>query len=926
MMRGRGVERCESGYEQPVGRDERAAGYPALQRRKAEMAQPDAEQRSRQSSSSGVRGLTERAIPRPLHGGRPAAQGRLALGHAGQPVQGARWGAERQPGRGRGPAFPCLAEEVFREGDFSGKHRLVGGAAVNLMAAAAMKSAGLALGFGWTLVALALAHAEPVSAHIVGLGAVWSHPRLLGFRLPGAGRFGLALLRPLRRPMLALGAARVALPLAAPSLWRSLRYWRRIVPIFCRYLWAKHRAVRLRRQGRDEEAELVWERRHAAGAEEIFQMLVDLRGFYLKLEQILATKTDMLGPVYTRSLGRLHDQMPFESVQHVRRMLAKHLKRPSEDVFQWIDALPLASATIAQVHRATLADGEPVVVKIQHRGVERMMRSDLRNMRLFSELLELSPLDLGFDMLSLIREYQAIVPFEFDFVREGTMQALVKKHLAETGYGPFLVVPRVLSRLTTKHVLVMEHLDGVPILDVELMQELDKVEFMTKLIRSFGVMILRDGVFHTDPHPGNLLALHNHQTGQTAVGLLDFGQVKELTAEAQENYAKLVLAMADRNPVKVRSVMKAIGLDIRGCSEEFQALAGYILFDTRMDFDEAWMSPFDEAAHEFRKTIVKVFPQELFMIMRVITLFRGILGSLEVDVSSSLLWRDLAEDVLMGKCGLRAQSESGTAASPLSAPSSGGLTPKRPTLANGIAPEMHTPVSDPDDTSFSINLSAVRELEQLHAQRQLDFGGSPSPRGAVGGGEEARSSLDNMKELLAASKRPGGAGPILNSTIQDMMRQVPKLRSINTAPAGVEDVASGGESPREEGALNLRLRPFETLASGAEMSGGAAPAEREALKTHDGWGFTFSPHASDRAINSTQTWGGLPTAQDDLAVARRPLGDPAQHGASGSSSARFAPAPPASGGPPAGGTVMEKAMHMRAGAPQMNYKVKLSDV
>lgn len=94
--------------------------------------------------------------------------------------------------------------------------------------------AGLALGFGWTLVALALAHAEPVSAHIVGLGAVWSHPRLLGFRLPGAGRFGLALLRPLRRPMLALGAARVALPLAAPSLWRSLRYWRRIVPIFCR--------------------------------------------------------------------------------------------------------------------------------------------------------------------------------------------------------------------------------------------------------------------------------------------------------------------------------------------------------------------------------------------------------------------------------------------------------------------------------------------------------------------------------------------------------------------------------------------------------------------------------------------------------------------------------------------------------------------
>ena len=132
-------------------------------------------------------------------------------------------------------------------------------------------------------VSLVLVHAFPACAHVVGAAALWSRERLFGVSLPGGGRFGLALLRPLRASMLSLALARVLMPPLAPSLWRSIRYWRRIMPIFARYLWASYRAKRLRKAGKGAEAAALWEARHRAGAEEIHSMLNDLRGFYLKV-------------------------------------------------------------------------------------------------------------------------------------------------------------------------------------------------------------------------------------------------------------------------------------------------------------------------------------------------------------------------------------------------------------------------------------------------------------------------------------------------------------------------------------------------------------------------------------------------------------------------------------------------------------------
>lgn len=106
--------------------------------------------------------------------------------------------------------------------------------------------------------------------------------------------------------------------------------------------------------------------------------------------------------------------------------------------------------------------------------------------------------------------------------------------------------------------------------------------------------------------------------------------------------------------------------------------------------------------------------------------------------------------------------------------------------------------------------------------------------------------------------------------MEEMMRQMPNLRAIHTAPPNVDDIAGKVESPREEGALNLRLRPFETIDRHPDDNTDSLKAgaqAREALRTHDGSGFTFSPHASDRDLAvDTQTWSMIPSARDDLAI------------------------------------------------------------
>lgn len=204
----------------------------------------------------------------------------------------------------------------------------------------------------------------------------------------------------------------------------------------------------------------------------------------------------------------------------------------------------MASATVAQVHRAVTPAGQEVAVKVQHRGARRMMLSDLLQLRLLTALLKLMHVNLGFDIDSIIREYcvqvrscisfgpqchppppspplppaaiaptasTAQVPLEFDFNREAWAAEHVARSMASAAASdPDLrdvVVPAPLRALSSQRVLTAEFLRGVPLADAAALPQRHRRRLGLLLVKALGHMILRDGVFHSDPHPGNVLAL-----------------------------------------------------------------------------------------------------------------------------------------------------------------------------------------------------------------------------------------------------------------------------------------------------------------------------------------------------------------------------------------------------------------------------------
>ncbi|GAX86050.1 hypothetical protein CEUSTIGMA_g13465.t1, partial [Chlamydomonas eustigma] len=209
-------------------------------------------------------------------------------------------------------------------------------------------------------------------------------------------------------PFLLLVGMRVVLPCSFPGLWRSLVYWQRLLPIMFSYFKTHVRAKRACGLNLTDRVHELWQEQHEFASESIFEVFSDLKGFYLKLGQILATKTDMLPAPYTSSLARLLDKlppMPFKRIQcGIERQLGGQLSKYFVDM----DTFPLASATIAQVHRAQLASAygsHEVVVKVQHRGTKRMMSSDLSNMRIGCRILDALNVKLGFDLTSVVLEY-----------------------------------------------------------------------------------------------------------------------------------------------------------------------------------------------------------------------------------------------------------------------------------------------------------------------------------------------------------------------------------------------------------------------------------------------------------------------------------------------------------------------------------------
>mmetsp|Transcript_19452 Transcript_19452/g.40587 ORF Transcript_19452/g.40587 Transcript_19452/m.40587 type:complete len:590 (-) Transcript_19452:24-1793(-) len=464
---------------------------------------------------------------------------------------------------------------------------------------------------------------------------------------------------------------------------RAGKFWSAAVPVIFNY-YATYTKLNVLEKvnplvGRDclsdDECSVIWQDLHSEGAEVLSRTINDLKGFYVKTGQIIASRQDLFPREYTEALKGLTDMLDPMDVGLVRKVIESELCVKGEkfdDIFATFDPIPLGAASVAQVHRAVLTDqygGGEVAVKVQRPGIEQKLLGDIKNLiQLAKPLRRIESIPV--DYYVVFKELESQLADEFDFVAEAAAMDRIYNHLLVDPETKLkrelpLKMPRPLSKLVTRRVLVMDYLEGVPLSRAG--EEMKKrgikpgspesVLFGRKLLRSltdvFARCILESGFFHADPHPGNIFVLKDG-----SIGLIDFGQVKQISGRARNTLAKVMVALDDRksdtNPEDLKKIGKLaleLGVELReDAKPEGPAAVAMWLFDGSVK-DLPGGYAYGELDPNSPVKELKSFPQDLVLVGRSTVLLKGLSSRLGIPWSLSQEWAPTARKVLANKVG-----------------------------------------------------------------------------------------------------------------------------------------------------------------------------------------------------------------------------------------------------------------------------------
>jgi ubiquinone biosynthesis protein len=278
-------------------------------------------------------------------------------------------------------------------------------------------------------------------------------------------------------------------------------------------------------------------------------ILIELGPVFVKLGQLLSTRPDLLPTAYLDTLSSLQADVPPVPWSEVEVIIREELKLSIAETFSQFNTQAVAAGSIAQTHKATLKDGREVALKVQRPGIDIIIERDIAVLKALAELVALTDYGQQYDIVALAEEFALALRAELDFIQEASYTEELKRNLSKSRWfdPKQIVVPEIQWKLTTKKLLVMEWLDGVPILlgDLQGLRhngdiDAEREEITTLLSRAFFQQLYIDGFFHADPHPGNLFYLKDGR-----IALLDCGMVGRLDPRTQQSLTELLLAIVD---------------------------------------------------------------------------------------------------------------------------------------------------------------------------------------------------------------------------------------------------------------------------------------------------------------------------------------------------------------------------------------------
>ncbi len=289
--------------------------------------------------------------------------------------------------------------------------------------------------------------------------------------------------------------------------------------------------------------------------EKVRLILEELGATYIKLGQVLSTRPDLIPKEYIDELSKLQDEALPLSFDEVREVVEQELGKSLEEIFAHFESTPIASASLAQVHRAKLRSGESVVVKVQRPNIVRTIEADIALLHQLASLVEARVREARrYNLVGIVNEFAKTIRRELDFMREGRNAERFARNFSSVEY---IRIPRIYWEYTTRRVLCMEYIEGVKISRVEELRArgFDLTLIAERLAKAFMKQYFVDGFFQADPHPGNLLVLEGER-----IAMVDFGMVARIDSELKDKLADLAIAIVDRDVERVVEQLLRIGI------------------------------------------------------------------------------------------------------------------------------------------------------------------------------------------------------------------------------------------------------------------------------------------------------------------------------------------------------------------------------
>ncbi len=396
---------------------------------------------------------------------------------------------------------------------------------------------------------------------------------------------------------------------------------------------------------------------HVKNAERVKNAILELKGLFIKMGQLLSILSNFLPDAFQKPLEELQDKIPPRPFAEVEQRILQELGKRPDELFHNFQEIPLAAASIGQVHRAELPDGTLVVVKVQHHNIEDIASVDMEIIRNLNKLVgwffEIKGLDYVYSQI------RKMIEEELDFHQEAASMQIIATNLQDEAG---LVVPQVHLPYSTGRVITSTWHEGVKISNIEQLDawQVDKQDLVARLLKVYCKMVFSDGFYHADPHPGNILV-----KSDGTIVLLDFGAVAALGQKLKDGLPQLIEAAIKNDNTRVITTMRNMGFLAEGqeaneMSEKMiNALRNFLQNEVKLnglDFKNIEVDFFNNSLLDLLQDIgfggisgTVQMPKDFVLLNRTLTLLLGISNSLAPELNPLQVVRPYIKEYVLGE-------------------------------------------------------------------------------------------------------------------------------------------------------------------------------------------------------------------------------------------------------------------------------------